>query len=135
VKSTTLEVAKPYVRIGQPKNTGGGSVSHDCRCCPWTPSDKLTVVMAGAWNYALGHSSQPKDTRKLRAAISGAMDYWFNRDITNLACLDHGGTNQCPCTNTSDTTFWYVPLSLQEGILNLNDDDRNRNWYSNVSVS
>jgi len=105
VKSTIPEVVKPYVRIGQPKITGSGSVSHDCTG-PWTTFDKLTVVMAGAWNYALRHSSQPKNTRKLRAAISRAMDYWFNRDITNLACLDHGGTNQCPCTNTSDNTFW-----------------------------
>ena len=78
----------------------------------YTPSDMITVVMAGAWNYALGHTSQPKDTRNLRFAISRAMDYWFNRDITNLACLDRGGTDRCPCTNTSDTTFWCVPLWL-----------------------
>jgi len=40
------------------------------------------------------------------------MNWWFDRDYTNLACLDSGGSDSCPCDD--DETLW------------------NTNWFSNV---
>ena len=42
------------------------------------------------------------------------MDYWFSRDFVNPACLYHGSSPSCPCSNL-DNTLW------------------NSNWFSNVS--
>jgi hypothetical protein len=67
--------------------------------------------MAAAWNHTLRYSSRPQE---LRDAISRAMNYWFDRDFTNIACLDHGGTDQCPCANNADSTLWYVAGSLKK---------------------
>lgn len=106
MKSTIREVVKPDVPTGQLKNTGGVSVSYDSLLVLALPADKFIVVIAAAWNDAQSRSGQSDDTRRLAAATSRAMDFWFNRDITNLACLDRGGTVQCPCNNASDTTFW-----------------------------
>jgi hypothetical protein len=60
--------------------------------------------MAGAWYGGLNGADEYVGNQALRTAISSAMDYWFDRDFTNLACLDFGGTDQCPCAN--NTTLW-----------------------------
>jgi hypothetical protein len=60
--------------------------------------------MAGAWYGGLNGADEYVRNQTLRTAISSAMDYWFGRDLTNLACLDSGGTGQCPCAN--NTTLW-----------------------------
>ena len=60
--------------------------------------------MAGAWHGGLSGADEYVRNQALRTAISSAMDYWFSHDFTNLACLDLGGTDQCPCAN--NTTLW-----------------------------
>ncbi|KAK0506120.1 polysaccharide lyase family 8 protein [Armillaria luteobubalina] len=49
----------------------------------------------------------------LESAILLGMRWWFDRDFTNPACLDNGGSASCPC-NSTETLLW------------------NTNWYSNV---
>ncbi|KAF8807439.1 polysaccharide lyase family 8 protein [Phlegmacium glaucopus] len=71
------------------------------------------LVMAGAWHGGLNGADEYVKDPALRTAISSAMDYWFGRDFTNPACLDSGGTPQCPCANT-DNSLW------------------NTNWFSNI---
>ncbi|KAF8078587.1 chondroitin AC/alginate lyase [Lyophyllum atratum] len=71
------------------------------------------VVMAGAWHGGLEGADQYVKDDAIRAAISRAMDYWFSRDFTNVACLDSGGSTTCPCTNV-DNSLW------------------NTNWFSNL---
>ncbi|KAJ7597075.1 polysaccharide lyase family 8 protein [Mycena floridula] len=76
----------------------------------WPAEDHWTrlVAMAVAWS----DSGKPASSAT-HAAISLGMDWWFARDITNIACLDSGGTANCPC-NQTDTTLW------------------NTNWFSNI---
>ncbi|KAJ3511292.1 hypothetical protein NLJ89_g4183 [Agrocybe chaxingu] len=70
--------------------------------------------MAGAWHGGVPGGTQFVKDPNLRAAISRAMDYWFNRDFANNpACLDSGGTSACSCDN-ADNSLW------------------NTNWYSNI---
>ncbi|KAF9056201.1 polysaccharide lyase family 8 protein [Panaeolus papilionaceus] len=73
------------------------------------------LLMAASWhgdpNGSAG-SNYVGDV-DLRSAISRAMNYWFNRDITNLQCIHSGGTTSCPCDDP-EKTFW------------------NTNWFSNV---
>ncbi|KAF8168065.1 polysaccharide lyase family 8 protein [Crassisporium funariophilum] len=71
------------------------------------------VVMAGAWHGGLAGAEQFVKDPSLRTAISSAMDYWFGRDFTNVACLDSGGTSACPCDN-AENSLW------------------NTNWFSNI---
>ena len=61
--------------------------------------------MAGAWYGGLKGADEYVRNQTLRTAISSAMDYWFGRDFTNLACLDLGGTGQCPCANNNNTLW------------------------------
>lgn len=60
--------------------------------------------MAGAWYGGVKGANKYVRNQALRTAISSAMDYWFDHDFTNPACLDQGGTDQCSCTNIN--TFW-----------------------------
>lgn len=71
------------------------------------------LVMTGAWHGGIAGGDQYVKNDTLHAAISLAMDYWFGRDFTNLACMDLGGTSACPCDN-ADNSLW------------------NTNWYSNI---
>ncbi|KAG5720111.1 Chondroitinase-AC [Termitomyces sp. T112] len=71
------------------------------------------LVMAAAWHGGLSGANQYVKDTTIRAAISRAMDYWFSRDFTNLACLASGGTVSCPCTNLNNS-LW------------------NTNWFSNI---
>ncbi|KAK0208323.1 polysaccharide lyase family 8 protein [Desarmillaria ectypa] len=71
------------------------------------------LTMAGAWHGGLpGVSEYVKDS-SLESAILLGMRWWFDRDFTNPACLDNGGSASCPC-NSTETLLW------------------NTNWYSNV---
>ncbi|KAJ7070876.1 polysaccharide lyase family 8 protein [Mycena amicta] len=54
-------------------------------------------TMAGAWHGALPGATQYAQNAALLAATKLALDYWFANDMTNLACLDQGGTDACPC--------------------------------------
>jgi hypothetical protein len=55
--------------------------------------------MAAGWHGGLKGGDQFVNDADLHSKISLAMDYWFGRDITNLACLSQGGTAACPCDN------------------------------------
>ncbi len=72
-----------------------------------------TEILGGAWHGGVcGLDDYVNDTRTLDAILL-AMKWWFDHDFTNPACLDHGGTDQCPCNSTETAMF-------------------NTNWYSNV---
>ncbi len=72
--------------------------------------------MAAAYHGGLPGADQYAKNSIIFTAISKAMDWWFARDFTNIACLDAGGTASCPC-NTLETHMW------------------NTNWYDNVGTS
>ncbi|PFH54509.1 polysaccharide lyase family 8 protein [Amanita thiersii Skay4041] len=71
------------------------------------------LVMAGAWHGGLKGAEQYTKDNTIRQSITIGMAYWFSRDIANLACLDSGGTDSCPCANP-DNSLW------------------NTNWFSNI---
>ncbi|KAF5386914.1 hypothetical protein D9615_002000 [Tricholomella constricta] len=73
------------------------------------------VIMASAWHGGLNGTEQFAGDEDLRLATSLAMDYWFSRDFTDIACLDSGGKtgSSCTCENPQNL-LW------------------NTNWYSNV---
>ncbi|KAF9464590.1 polysaccharide lyase family 8 protein [Collybia nuda] len=87
----------------------------DARRANWPAQEhwQRIVVMAAAWHGGLEGGDQYVKNETFRAQVSLAMDYWFNRDFTNVACLGGGGTSACPCTNP-DNQLW------------------NTNWFSNV---
>ncbi|THV04916.1 chondroitin AC/alginate lyase [Dendrothele bispora CBS 962.96] len=70
------------------------------------------ATMASAWRSTDFSSLEGNET--LASKISLAMNWWFDRDFTNIACLDSGGTDACPCNDPNDSTMW------------------NTNWFSNV---
>ncbi|KIM43567.1 polysaccharide lyase family 8 protein [Hebeloma cylindrosporum] len=88
------------------------------------------LVMAGAWHGGLEGAAQYVKDAALHEAISHAMDYWFGRDIgPDVACLNHGGTSTCPCSNPEDT-FWspnwfaniiLIPKFVSQVCLLMND--------------
>ncbi|KAK7058939.1 hypothetical protein VNI00_001563 [Paramarasmius palmivorus] len=69
--------------------------------------------MAGAWHGGIPGNEQYVGNNTFAGEISTAMDWWFDRDFVNPACLTEGGTSSCPC-DSNDGTLW------------------NTNWYSNV---
>ncbi|KAH0588585.1 hypothetical protein H2248_004415 [Termitomyces sp. 'cryptogamus'] len=89
----------------------------DARRANWPAQEhwRRIVLMAAAWHGGLNHSEQYTGDEKLRSKTSDAMDYWYSRDFTDLACLDSGGTegSSCTCENP-DNLLW------------------NTNWFSNV---
>lgn len=77
--------------------------------------DSLVIVtMSAAWHGGIPGAEQWVNNPTLAAAISSAMDYWFENDFTVAACLDEGGTDECPCGTPG---LW------------------NSNWFSNVRYS
>ncbi|TFK30475.1 chondroitin AC lyase [Coprinopsis marcescibilis] len=71
------------------------------------------LIMSGAWHGGLAGGERWVRNESLRQATRLAMNYWFQRDIRTLDCLDRGGTTRCPCDD-ADITFW------------------NTNWFSNI---
>ncbi|KAG5641803.1 hypothetical protein DXG03_004169 [Asterophora parasitica] len=71
--------------------------------------------MASAWHGGLEGTEEYAGNEDLRIATSLAMDYWFGRDFTDIACLDSGGKagSRCTCANP-ENLLW------------------NTNWFSNV---
>jgi len=67
--------------------------------------------MAAAWHGGLKGGEQFVNDSTLYEKISLAIDYWFERDLTNLACLSQGGTSACPCDNPGNL-LWYVRWDL-----------------------
>ncbi|KAJ3576650.1 hypothetical protein NP233_g291 [Leucocoprinus birnbaumii] len=87
------------------------------------------LVMAAAWHGGLNGGEQFVKDPTVHDKISLAMDYWFGRDLTNLACLDEGGTSACPCDNPGNllwNTNWFsnvilIPELVGQSCLLLND--------------
>ncbi|KAK0465143.1 polysaccharide lyase family 8 protein [Desarmillaria tabescens] len=73
----------------------------------WRRIDTFAAAYHGGFKNALQYAGDPD----LRASITLAMNYWFSNDFDNIACLDAGGTDACPCGTPG---FW------------------NTNWASNV---
>ncbi|KAL0579368.1 hypothetical protein V5O48_002644 [Marasmius crinis-equi] len=71
------------------------------------------VTLAGAWHGGLPNTTRFTRNQTFAGMISGAMNWWFDRDFTNVACLTDGGTPSCPCA-PADITMW------------------NTNWFANV---
>ncbi|GLB35537.1 putative polysaccharide lyase family 8, N terminal alpha-helical domain [Lyophyllum shimeji] len=73
------------------------------------------VIMASAWHGGLSGTEEFVGSKTLRNATSLAMDYWFSRDFTDIACLADGGKagSTCTCDNP-ENLLW------------------NTNWFSNV---
>ncbi|THH15976.1 hypothetical protein EW146_g4583 [Bondarzewia mesenterica] len=69
------------------------------------------TTFAAAWHGGFSGASQWAESDELRAAISSAMQYWFENDFTDPNCLDEGGDDACPCGTPG---FW------------------NTNWFSNI---
>ncbi|KAH6917349.1 chondroitin AC lyase [Coprinopsis sp. MPI-PUGE-AT-0042] len=77
-------------------------------------------IMSGAWHGGIPGAEQWVKSSTLRAAISKAMGYWIARDVTNLGCLDGGGTDKCPCEDPRNTlwnTNWYSNIILVPGLV------------------
>ena len=77
-------------------------------------------TMSGAWHGGVAGAEQWVKNNTLRAAISRAMGYWIARDITNLGCLDGGGTDKCPCEDPRNAlwnTNWYSNIILVPGLV------------------
>ncbi|KXN89990.1 Chondroitinase-AC [Leucoagaricus sp. SymC.cos] len=97
----------------------------------WPAQDhwQRILVMAAAWHGGLKGGDQFVKDAELHSTISLAMDYWFGRDFTNLACLDQGGTSACPCDNPGNllwNTNWFsnvilIPELVGQACLLLND--------------
>lgn len=69
--------------------------------------------MAGSWRGGVKDADNLVGNETLLSAVSIAMDWWFSHDFTNPACLDSGGTDACPCSDTETAMF-------------------NTNWFSNI---
>ncbi|KAJ8083848.1 hypothetical protein PM082_002614 [Marasmius tenuissimus] len=71
------------------------------------------VILAGAWHGGLPNTTVFTRNETFSGRIFGAMEWWFERDFKNPACLTDGGKPACPC-DPADTTMW------------------NTNWFANV---
>ncbi|KAF7311049.1 Polysaccharide lyase family 8 protein [Mycena chlorophos] len=54
-------------------------------------------TLAGAWHGDLPGAEQYSQDADVLNAAKLAMDWWFDNDMTNDACLDQGGKAACPC--------------------------------------
>lgn len=65
--------------------------------------------MAAAWHGGLNGSEKYTKDEDLRSKTSAAIDYWYNRDFTDEACLASGGKkgSSCTCENP-ENLLWYV---------------------------
>lgn len=98
--------------IGLRGTTGHGYVGNACFVWTSTGAHALIIVtMSAAWHGGIAGEEQWVNDSSLAAAISSAMNYWFANDFTVAACLDEGGTDECPCGTPG---LW------------------NTNWFSNV---
>ncbi|KAF7307058.1 Polysaccharide lyase family 8 protein [Mycena indigotica] len=90
-----------------------------------THLDRLSTL-AGAWHGALAGATQYAQDPSVLVAAKSAMDYWFANDMTNVACLDQGGSDACPCGSPGLwNTNWYpgiigIPMVVSVSCLLLN---------------
>ncbi|CAL1695912.1 unnamed protein product [Somion occarium] len=85
------------------------------------------LTMCAAWHGGLAGAEQDAKDATLLAAISSAMNFWFDNDYTNPSCLDSGGTASCPCgTPGLWNTNWFsniilIPNLVSQSCLLMND--------------
>ncbi|KAI8995602.1 galactose mutarotase-like protein [Trametes punicea] len=98
----------------------------DARRANWPAEDHWNriVTMAAAWHGGVEGSSESfVNSSTLLDAIHRAMDYWFENDFQDQACLDSGGLSSCPCgTPGLWNTNWFsniigIPELVGEGCL------------------
>ncbi|CDO71536.1 Polysaccharide Lyase Family 8 protein [Trametes cinnabarina] len=98
----------------------------DARRANWPAEDHWNriVTMAAAWHGGVEGSSQSfVNSSTLLDAIHSAMDFWFENDFQDQACLDSGGLSSCPCgTPGLWNTNWFsniigIPELVGEGCL------------------
>lgn len=104
MKSTIPLDAAPNKVAGPHSNIGDASVylvvfSYLRLACLTGESDTFAAAYHGGFKNALQYTGDPS----IRASISLAMTYWFSNDFDNIACLDAGGTDACPCGTPG---FW-----------------------------
>ena len=92
----------------------------------------LIVTLAAAFHGGFKNADQWNNNATLGSAISLAMDYWFSNDLTNIHCLDAGGTDACrKIIITSNISM------ISEKMLFIacgTPGFWNTNWFSNVSA-
>ncbi|KAL7285292.1 hypothetical protein ACG7TL_000387 [Trametes sanguinea] len=98
----------------------------DARRANWPAEDHWNriVTMAAAWHGGVEGSSESfVNSSTLLDAIHSAMDFWFENDFQDQACLDSGGLSSCPCgTPGLWNTNWFsniigIPELVGEGCL------------------
>ena len=57
----------------------------------WFTDLCVTAVMAAAWHGGPPGAGNFVNDSTLLGSVSSAMDFWFDNDFTNPACLDQGG--------------------------------------------
>lgn len=63
---------------------------------PFLSIATLAAAYHGAAKFNAATAVYTRDP-VVRAALTTAMDWWFANDFTNIACLDNGGNDSCPC--------------------------------------
>lgn len=96
------------------------------------------VTMAAVWHDSPS-GMESTQNKELKTAISIAMNYWFGRDFEGTACLDKGGTEDCPCENPNDwlwNTNWFpnvirIPQLVGQSCLLLGTDNLSESQLTN----
>lgn len=88
--------------------------------------------MAAAWNGGVPGGEQFVKDPSLLSAISSGMDFWFENDYQDQACLDNGGNAACPCgTPGLWNTNWFSNVGSRYLLLTL----QSKNQYYRSSSS
>ncbi|KAI0322716.1 polysaccharide lyase family 8 protein [Amylostereum chailletii] len=101
----------------------------DAQTASWPAQEhwRRIQTFSAAWHGGLDGAGQWFQSNELRSAISSAMQFWFENDFTDAACLDSGGEASCPCgTPGLWNTNWFpnvirIPGLVGEVCLLLND--------------
>ena len=90
-------------------------------------SNHCAVTMTAAWHGGMPGDDDYVKSSSLQASISEAMDWWFQNDFVNPACLDSGGTSRCPCgTAGMWTTNWFSNVCYSQTELGYTSDFQRR---------
>ncbi|EIM89219.1 polysaccharide lyase family 8 protein [Stereum hirsutum FP-91666 SS1] len=115
----------------------------DAQRANWPAGDHWTriLTMSAAWHGGIPGEEQWVNDSSLATVISSAMNYWFANDFTVAACLDEGGTDECPCgTPGLWNTNWFsnvilVPKLVDESCLLFNAALSSSEFSSCASIS
>ncbi|KAH9944408.1 polysaccharide lyase family 8 protein [Epithele typhae] len=83
------------------------------------------LTFSAGWHGGFKNAAQWTQDSTIRAAISSAMNFWFENDFPIPACLDQGGTDACPCGSPGcgirTGSVVGIPTSVGEACLLLGD--------------